>query len=196
MPYNRLEVNVTKTQGLVRHYAIVLLTLMSLSHCIAQNAEQTPHRQETASIYSLWPTWPKARPEDVQSVQSVIRTYFEILSGSAATERDWDRFRSLFLPDGRFVAVRTWNNDPHLIPDALDMQKMIERFKTNLHKADSEERPLEIQVKNASDLVQALVTSEIQIHTTANGDLLAHRVYSFELVKDADRYWIVEILSE
>ncbi len=186
----------TKAPSLIRLYAIVLLTLMLPSHCIAQNAAQTSHRPKAASIYSLWPTWPKARPEDVQSVQSVIKTYFEILSGSATTERDWDRFRSLFLPDGRFVAVRTWNNDPHIIPDALDVQKMIERLKANLQKADSEERPLDIQVKDASDLVQAFVTSEIQIHTTVNGDLSAHRVYSFELVKDVDRYWIVEILSE
>ncbi len=184
------------TPSLVRLYAMSLLTLISMSCCIAQSSPQTPHPPKVASIHSLWPTWPQARPEDVQSVQSVINTYFAILSGSAATERDWDRFRSLFLPDGRFVGVKTWNPDPHIIPDVASVQQMVERLNINVRKAGSEELPLDIRSEEVSDLVHAFVTSESHTHTSKNGDLSARFVYSFELTKDADRYWIVEISKE
>jgi hypothetical protein len=187
---------VAKTQSRIHLYAMVLLTLNFMGHGIAQNSSETSQKTTTTSINSLWPSWPKARPEDVQSAQSTIKTYFEILSGSASTERDWDRFKSLFLPDGRFIGVKTWNNDPHLIPDTMDVQKLVERLKSNLRKADSEESPVDIQVKEVSHLVQVFVTSEVHVHTLTNGDLSARYLSSFELVKDADRYWIVEVLND
>ena len=184
-----------RTQCLTTLCAIVLVLSSLPSHCIAQNNAEKPHGPNPASIYSLWPNWPKARAEDVQSPQNLVKTYFEILSGSAKSERDWDRFRSLFLPDGRFVAVKTWNSDPHLIPDVEDTQKMIERLSANLRKADLEERPLEIQVREFADFVQISVTSETHIRNS-NGDLSSRFAHSFELLKDADRYWIIEVSSE
>ncbi len=182
-------------KGRIHYVAITLLTLVLSGRGTAQNASQTPRSSTPASIYSLWPAWPKARQEDVQSIQSIINAYFDVLSGSATVERDWDRFKSLFLPDGRFVSLRTRDNDPHLIPDITSVQQMSERFRTNLRKADSEERAIDIRVKTSSDIVQAFVVSEVHIHSSS-GDQSARFINSFELVKDVDRYWIVEVTHE
>jgi hypothetical protein len=181
--------------GRIHGFVMALVTLALFACCAAPSVAQTAHSSTPASISSLWPTWSKARPDDVQSVQSIINAYFDVLSGSATTERDWDRFKSLSLPDGRFVSLKTWNNDPHLIPDIASVQQMVERLRINLRKADSEERPIDIQVTTSRSLVHAFVTSETHVHVS-NGVRSARFVESFELVKDADRYWIVEISSE
>src|SRR5512141_2974881 len=47
---------------------------------------------------------PKARPEDVKSVDAIIVALYDVISGPAGP-RDWDRMKSLMLPDARFMPV-------------------------------------------------------------------------------------------
>ena len=50
-------------------------------------------------------TGPAANPADVASVDAIITAVYEAFSGSAGEERNWDRFRSLFIPEARLIAV-------------------------------------------------------------------------------------------
>src|SRR6204780_4660824 len=54
------------------------------------------------------PDWPasKSRPSDVDTVDHLVTSLYDVISGPAGKPRDWDRFRSLFLPDGRLGAIR------------------------------------------------------------------------------------------
>ncbi|MCK5484075.1 MAG: hypothetical protein KAJ13_10235, partial [Gemmatimonadetes bacterium] len=44
-----------------------------------------------------------ADPADVGSVDSIIEAVYDVISGPAGAERDWDRMRSLFLSDARLI---------------------------------------------------------------------------------------------
>jgi hypothetical protein len=46
---------------------------------------------------------PQARAEDVTSIDAIINAVYDVISGPAGEARDWDRFRSLFLPEARLV---------------------------------------------------------------------------------------------
>jgi|CXWL01.1.fsa_nt_gi hypothetical protein len=48
---------------------------------------------------------PAAKPEDVATQDSIIKSLYDVISGPAGQKRDWDRFRSLFAPNGRLTAV-------------------------------------------------------------------------------------------
>jgi len=48
--------------------------------------------------------WPEANPKDVASLDAIVAAVYDVISGPAG-ERDWNRFRSLFTPDGRLVPV-------------------------------------------------------------------------------------------
>jgi hypothetical protein len=48
------------------------------------------------------PTAPAARPEDVASIDAIMKAVYDVISGPAGP-RDWDRFRSLFVPDARLI---------------------------------------------------------------------------------------------
>ena len=48
--------------------------------------------------------WPAANPKDVESLDAIVRAVYDVISGPAG-ERDWNRFRSLFAPDGRLEPI-------------------------------------------------------------------------------------------
>ncbi len=56
---------------------------------------------------------PAAKLEDVKSMDAILHAIYDVISGPAG-DRDWNRFRSLFLPQARFTQVgkvpmaRTW----------------------------------------------------------------------------------------
>lgn len=54
------------------------------------------HAQEAPAI-------PPADPADVESVDAIIAALYEVISGEAGEERDWDRFLSLFHADAKLI---------------------------------------------------------------------------------------------
>jgi hypothetical protein len=54
-----------------------------------------------------WPgTAQQADPADVSSQDAIVAALYDVISGPAGQERDWDRFRSLFIPENaRLVAT-------------------------------------------------------------------------------------------
>ena len=41
---------------------------------------------------------------DVASVDAIITALYDVISGPAGGKRDWDRFRSLFIPEARLIS--------------------------------------------------------------------------------------------
>ena len=64
-------------------------------------AEAEPTAAEVAEM----PPSPMADPADVESIDAIITAVYEAISGDAGVERDWDRFRTLFLPQARLMPV-------------------------------------------------------------------------------------------
>lgn len=55
-----------------------------------------------ASAAAQQPATPEARPDDVASIDAILDAVYESISGPAGP-RDWNRFRSLFLPGARLI---------------------------------------------------------------------------------------------
>src|SRR3954468_16142545 len=47
---------------------------------------------------------PAARPEDVRSIEAIVGAVYDVISGPAGP-RDWNRFKSLLLPECRLMPV-------------------------------------------------------------------------------------------
>lgn len=94
---------------------LILPSVLSLS--LAALAAWSPQgEQPTATAQE---THPKAAPEDVESIEAILASLYEVISGDIDEERDWDRFRSLFHPEmGQQVPLRydpktsTWRAQP------------------------------------------------------------------------------------
>lgn len=48
-------------------------------------------------------TPPRANPADVASVDAIVAALYDVISGPAGQARDWNRFRSLFIPGARLI---------------------------------------------------------------------------------------------
>src|SRR5687768_18498764 len=46
---------------------------------------------------------PAARPADVASMDAIVAALYDVISGPAGQKREWDRFRSLFIPGARLI---------------------------------------------------------------------------------------------
>lgn len=45
----------------------------------------------------------EADPADVESIDAIIAAVYDVISGPSDVERDWDRFRTMFHPEGRLI---------------------------------------------------------------------------------------------
>src|ERR1700741_5646352 len=65
----------------------------------AEAAEQQTSGQELSSRV------PPAKAGDVKSIDSILAAVYDVISGPAG-DRDWNRFRSLFVPEGRLPSAQ------------------------------------------------------------------------------------------
>ena len=56
------------------------------------------------------PTTP--HPSDAATIDAILNALYDVLSGPAGQPRDWDRLRSLFLPDARIIPVVSTPGEP------------------------------------------------------------------------------------
>ena len=60
---------------------------------------------------------PAARSEDVASVDAILGALYEVISGPAGEQIDWDRFRSLFTARGQIIGDPTGGISAHRMVD-------------------------------------------------------------------------------
>ena len=70
----------------------------------AQDDAKKPSAAAPAEAQAATPA-PAAKPADVASPDAIMAATYEVISGPAGQQRDWDRFRSLFVPGARLIPV-------------------------------------------------------------------------------------------
>jgi hypothetical protein len=179
--------------------ALVLLTLPLLpSHARAQSsnapspnaAAQTSKAPLPGSI-AAHPDWPKANPADVQSVDAILASLYDVISGPAGQPRDWHRFRSLFIPDARLIPTRHNKTGPGADVLPFTVEQYQERA-TPLLAQGFFEHGIHNTTESFGDIVHVFSTYESR--KTKDGQPFQRGINSIQLLKDANRYWIVTIL--
>src|SRR6202050_3143900 len=97
----------------VRPLAFITILALAIPVC-AQTAAPAPtpapapaSRQPMPTSIATHPDWPAAKnPADVDTIEHLMGALYDVISGPAGQQRDWDRFRSLFLPDARMGVIR------------------------------------------------------------------------------------------
>ena len=147
------------------------------------------------------PDWPAAKnPGDVDTVDHLLATLYDVVSGPAG-QRDWDRFRALFLPEGRLgelVPERAATKDAPArkadvifqTPDIFAQQND-SYFKTN----GFFERSIANRVEEFGNLIDVWSTSEIR---DAKDDVQpsSRGIDSFQIVHAHGRFWIASLLFD
>ena len=157
-------------------------------------AAQTPAAPTTPPVVgsiATHPGWPVAKPEDVKSLPAILGALYNSISGGKGQERDWDRMRSLFLPDARLTPTFA-KTDAHADAFSLTVDEYIERSGPRMTASGFFERPIHNEVQQYGNIVHVWSTYESR-HALEDPAPFARGINSIQLLKDGDRYWLVNI---
>ena len=103
---------------LVQHMlaSVAAAILLSSSHVVAQKRAET---NTSVKVQTIAP-----RPEDVSTLDDIMKAFYETISGPAGQPRQWARDRTLYIPGVRFVA--TGIQDGKIDARVLDHQSYVD----------------------------------------------------------------------
>lgn len=127
---------------------------------------------------------------DTESIQSTIDALYEVISGEAGVERDWERFKHLFAPDGRLVPTFT-NREGDIAYLNWTPAEYAERAGASLERDGFFESEIGQKVEQFGNI--AHVFSTYDSRRTENGDVFARGINSIQLFNDGSRWWIITV---
>ncbi|HET7584483.1 MAG TPA: hypothetical protein VFK13_06215 [Gemmatimonadaceae bacterium] len=136
-------------------------------------------------------TAPTARPEDVRSIDAIVAALYDVISGPAGAERDWDRFRSLFLPGARLIPTGA-GSDSVYGATVLTVEEYIERAHDFLARNPFYEGELGRQTHRFGNIAELF--SGYASRRAPGEAPFVRGVNSIQLVFDGTRWWVATIL--
>lgn len=135
--------------------------------------------------------WPKAKPEDVGSIESIVAAYYASTSGQPNQPRDWDRFQSLFLPDSRLVSARPGEGGASGVI-VLPVLDYIEQNRKYFDRSGFIDRESAHRIESFGNIAQVWSTYESR-RRQGDPEPYSRGIASIQLLRDADRWWIVTV---
>lgn len=142
------------------------------------------------------PTWPDADPADVGSIDAIMEAVYDVISGPATEERDWDRFRSLFLPEARLVPTGT-RPDGEAVANVMSVDDYVELGSRTFRDAPIfqgkgfYEVEADRRVERYGSIAHVWSTYESRLDPEE--DPFARGINSFQLFWDGDRWRVLTI---
>jgi hypothetical protein len=144
--------------------------------------------------------WPAAKSAgDVDTVDHLMAALYDVISGPMGKQRDWDRFRSLFLPDGRLGRIiadaPAATEQPARKGDVafLTPDMYVERDDPYFKAHGFFERSIANRVEEFGNLVHVWSTYESR-HAAGDAKPFARGVNSIQIVHAQGRYWLASVL--
>lgn len=176
--------------------AIVLNCVLSAVFCLpvlAQKAETTPApmppQTPITNAAELAAKVPAPRPEDVKTMDGIMHAIYDVISGPAG-ERDWKRFRSLFLPQARFTEVgKTPEGTTYVISWGMD--EFVRDAKEIFAKQGFYESGIVNDPQSYGNMTQ--VFSSYESRNSPAEKPFQRGINSVQLLNDGTRWWVVSI---
>ena len=137
---------------------------------------------------------PAPNPADVSSIDAILHAAYDTISGPAGRERDWNRFRSLFVSGARLAAVVP-NRQGGFRTVVLSPEDYIQHDDPYFQKNGFFEREVARRTERFAGIAQVFSTYESR-HAAADAKPFERGINSFQLMNDGRRWWIVTIFWE
>lgn len=134
----------------------------------------------------------EANPADVATLDSIMKAVYDVISGDAGKERDWDRFRTLFHKDARLIP--SGKNPQTNIVNArvLSPDEYVTRASANMAKEGFFEREVARTVETYSNIAHVFSTYEA-FRSMSDKKPFMRGINSFQLLNDGKRWWVITI---
>ena len=170
------------------------LMLVVQAACAAAPA---PNAEPQRAAVAATPTTPRvdtpaARSVDVASVASIIAALYDVISGPAGQDRDWDRFRSLFTSGARLIVAAPAQNGR--VPSRnMTVEEYVSSADPFLKRDGFWEREIAHRVERYGNVAHVFSTYESRVNS-ADSPPFSRGINSIQLVTNGERWWVVTIL--
>jgi hypothetical protein len=173
---------------------VSLVLVAGLTLAVAQKAEtaQKPEMPPNMPMFTpaeLSAKVPEPKMDDVKSIDAIMHAAYDSISGPAGP-RNWDRFRSLFLPQARFTQVGKGPDGATFIISWSE-EEFIRDAGLVFSKEPFYENAIVNQPQSYGGMTQVL--SSYESHRAVGDKPFERGVNSFQLLNDGKRWWIVSI---
>ncbi len=134
----------------------------------------------------------EAKTADVASIDSIINAVYEVISGDAGKERDWDRFRSLFHKDARLIPAGKNQQTGVTNASAVTPEGYIERAAPFFAKEGFHEREIGRKTDRYGDIAQVF-SAYAAFRSKNDKEPFMRGINSFQLLFDGKRWWVMTI---
>jgi hypothetical protein len=176
--------------------AIVLNLALGVLFCTAALAQKSdsatlplPPQTPITSAVELAAKVPSPAPEDVKTMDGILHGIYDVVSGPAG-ERNWKRFRSLFLPQARFTQVGK-DDSGNIFVISWGMDEFIRDASQVFAKQAFYESAIVNQPETYGNMTQ--VFSSYESRNSLTEKPFQRGINSIQLLNDGKRWWVVSI---
>jgi hypothetical protein len=174
--------------------SLIFVILVFLCSIIVQaeanhhgNSENRPEQQQAPPAASA----PAANPADVATMDSAIAALYDVISGPAGKKRDWNRFRSLFIPGARLIPTGKRQGGA-VGSTVIDPEGYITRSSTLLEEQGFFEKEIARRTETYGNIAHVFSTYEAR-HKADDKEPFMRGINSIQLMNDGKRWWIVTV---
>lgn len=132
-----------------------------------------------------------ALESDVSTLDAILQTSYEVLSGPLGQARDWDRYRTLFAEGARLMPVVAVAGEKPRVRQ-LTVEDYIRRVEPIFAVESFWERETSRQTETLGRVAHVL--SKYESLRDPNGPPFEHGANSIQLFYDDSRWWLVSIM--
>lgn len=144
------------------------------------------------AVEAQQPSGTPAAPSDVSSPEAIVAALYDVISGPQGQERNWDRMRSLFVPDARLIPVGP-RPDGSLVLTTMTVDDYITRVGPRLVSTGFTEREIARTEDRFGNIMHVFSTYE---GVMATGAPPIRGINSIQLMFDGARWWVVTVFWE
>ncbi|HXG67569.1 MAG TPA: hypothetical protein VNO70_20875 [Blastocatellia bacterium] len=137
---------------------------------------------------------PPPSPADVASIEAILAAVYDVISGPAGQKRDWDRFRSLFIPEARLIPTLP-RQGGGFEPRVLTVEAFINVASQNMEKNGFYEKEVARRIERFGHIAHVFSTYESR-HKADDPKPFQRGINSIQLMHDGKRWWVVTIFWE
>jgi hypothetical protein len=134
---------------------------------------------------------PAVDPADVESVDAIVAAVYDVISGPAGEARDWDRWRTLFIPEARLISVGR-GEDGQNRHRVMSPEDYVENAGAYLEENGFFEDEIGRTQEEFGPVVH-LFSAYRSRRTLEDPEPFARGINSFQLYHDGNRWWVVTI---
>ena len=130
--------------------------------------------------------------KDVSSPEAIVAAVYEVISGPAGQKRNWDRMRTLFVPDARMIPTGK-RSTGEITRRVLTVEDYIINSGPFLEKDGFFETEIGKKTEQFGNIVHVFSTYESK-RTIKDEKPFMRGINSFQLWYDGKRWWVITIL--